>query len=200
MDGLAQATAGTERADACRAPRDRFEDLVRSYGPRLLATARRILRNEDEARDALQDAFLQAFKAYGAFRGESAVQTWLHRILVNACLMRLRARRRRPEEPIEEFLPEFLEDGHHARHPNQWRAEPEVLLEARENRELVRAALERLPEAYRTVIVLRDIEELTTEEAAMALRISACACKVRLHRARLALRGLLAPHFEARPS
>ncbi len=199
MDGLARATAATEGADSWR-PRDRFEDLVRRHGPRLLAAARRILRNEDEARDALQDAFLQAFRAFDGFRGESAVQTWLHRILVNACLMRLRSRRRRPEEPIEDLLPEFLEDGHHARHPHQWRAEAEVLLEARENRELVRAALDRLPESYRTVILLRDIEELTTDETAAALRISGTACKVRLHRARQALRGLLAPHFEARPS
>jgi RNA polymerase sigma-70 factor, ECF subfamily len=199
MDGLAQATAGAERAEVWP-PADCFEDLVRRHGPRLLGTARRILRNEDDARDALQDAFLQAFRAYDAFRGESAVKTWLHRILVNACLMRLRKRRRRPEESIEELLPEFLEDGHHARHPHEWRAEPEVLLQSRENRELVRAALDRLPDAYRAVILLRDIEEMTTEEAAKALGISECACKVRLHRARQALRGLLAPHFETRPS
>jgi len=198
MDGLAQEAAGAERAlDRWS---DGFEDLVRTHGPRLLATARRIMRNEDQARDVLQDTFLQALKARDAFRGDSTVQTWLHRILVNACLMRLRSRRRHPEESIEEFLPEFLEDGHHVRHPHEWRAEPEVLLERRENRELVRRALDRLPEAYRTVILLRDIEELTTEEAAAALRISECACKVRLHRARQALRGLLAPHFEARPS
>ena len=199
MDGLAQATAGTERTDRWRS-RDRFEDLVRRYGPRLLATARRILRNEDEARDALQDGFLLAFKAYDAFRGESAVQTWLHRIVVNACLMRLRSRRRHPEESIDDLLPQFQEDGHHARHPHEWCAEPDVLLQARENRELVRAALDRLPDTYRTVILLRDIEELTTDETASALGISAAACKVRLHRARLALRGLLAAHFETRPS
>ena len=199
MDGFAAPMPTTERAET-RRPRDRFEDLVRRHGPRLLATARRMLRNEDEAKDALQDAFLQAFRAYDGFRGEAAVQTWLHRILVNACLMRMRSRRRHPEESIETPLPEFLEDGHHSRHPHEWRAEPEVLLERRENRDLVRAALGRLPEDYRTVILLRDIEELTTEEAALALGISEVACKVRLHRARQALRGLLAPHFESRPS
>ncbi|HET7291753.1 MAG TPA: sigma-70 family RNA polymerase sigma factor [Vicinamibacteria bacterium] len=199
MDGLVPAIGSTERVGS-GIVRDPFEDLVRRHGPRLLATARRILRSEDDARDALQDAFLQAFRAQDGFRGEAAVQTWLHRILVNACLMRLRSRRRHPEESIDELLPDFQEDGHHARHPHEWRAEPEVLLERRENREFVRAALDRLPDDYRTVILLRDIEELTTAEAAAALGISEVACKVRLHRARQALRGLLAPHFESRPS
>jgi RNA polymerase sigma-70 factor (ECF subfamily) len=110
--------------------------------------------------------------------------------------MRLRSRRRHPEEPIDPLLPEFLEDGHHARHPSRWAGEPEALLASRETRELVRACLDRLPADYRTVIVLRDVEELSTEEAARFLGISEGACKVRLHRARQALRGLLAPHFE----
>src|SRR5262245_685774 len=199
MDGFAPALQAHEDTGSWQSG-DPFEDLVRRHGPRLLATARRILRNEADARDAMQDAFLQAFRAQDGFRGESAVQTWLHRILVNACLMRLRSRRRRPEDPIEDFLPEFLEDGHHASCPHEWRAGPEALLQSRENRELVRAALDRMPEDHRSVILLRDIEELSTEEAARALGISEGACKVRLHRARQALRGLLAPHFEKRPS
>jgi RNA polymerase sigma-70 factor (ECF subfamily) len=173
-----------------------FEGLVREHSPRLLATARRILRNEDDARDALQDGFLQAFRGLPRFQGHCQVSTWLHRIVVNACLMRLRTRRRHAEESIEPLLPEFLEDGHHARHPHDWEGEPAALLASRESRELVRACLDRLPCDYRTVIVLRDVEELSTGEAARALGISESACKVRLHRARQALRGLLAPHFE----
>jgi RNA polymerase sigma-70 factor (ECF subfamily) len=176
-----------------------FEAVVREHAPRLLATARRILRDEDDARDALQDAFLQAFRGFAGFHGACRVSTWLHRIVVNACLMRLRSRRRRPEEPIDPLLPEFLEDGHHARHPFRWAGEPEALLASRETRDLVRACLHRLPADYRTVIVLRDVEELSTEEAARCLGISEGACKVRLHRARQALRGLLAPHFERGP-
>ncbi len=165
----------------------------------MLATARRMLRNEDDARDALQEAFLQAFRGLAEFEGRSRVSTWLHRILVNTCLMQLRSRRRHPEETIEPLLADFLDDGHHARHPREWRGQPDGLLAARENRELVRACIDRLPAEYRTVIVLRDVEEMCTKDAARALGISEGACKVRLHRAHQALRGLLAPHFEAGP-
>lgn len=195
MDGPGQALIEGAEVPASRP--DAFEALVREHAPRLLATARRILRSEDDARDALQDAFLQAFRGLPDFRGGSRISTWLHRIVVNACLMRLRSRKRRPEEPIEGLLPEFLEDGHHARHPHPW-TEAEALVESRECRDLVRACLDRLPSDYRTVIVLRDVEELSTEEAARALGISEGACKVRLHRARQALRCLLAPHLEKR--
>lgn len=196
MDGLGPVAIEVQALPAARVEPLDFERLVRDTAPRLLATARRILRDEDEARDAVQDAFLQAFRGLGAFHGHCRITTWLHRIVVNACLTRLRSRRRRPEEPIDALLPEFLEDGHHARHPSPWAGGPEALLAARENRDLVRACLDRLPVEYRTVIVLRDVEELSTGEAARALGISEGACKVRLHRARQALRGLLAPHFE----
>lgn len=197
MDGFGAAAIDlTALPPVPRAEPPDFEGVVRDHAPRLLATARRILRNEDDARDALQDALLQAFRGLAGFQGGCRISTWLHRIVVNACLMRLRSRRRRPEEPIEPLLPGFLEDGHHARHPSPWAGEPEALLAARENRELVRACLDRLPGDYRTVIVLRDVEELDTGEAARALGISEGACKVRLHRARQALRELLAPHFE----
>jgi RNA polymerase sigma-70 factor (ECF subfamily) len=194
MDGVARLTVAPT-ALRTAAPLD-FEALVREHAPRLLATARRLLRDESDARDALQEAFLQAYRGRDGFHGACRVSTWLHRIVVNACLMRLRSRRRRPEEPIETLLPQFLADGHHSRHPSPWAGEPEALLAARETRELVRACLDRLPDDYRSVIVLRDVEELSTEDAARALGISPGACKVRLHRARQALRGLLAPHLE----
>jgi RNA polymerase sigma-70 factor (ECF subfamily) len=180
-----------------------FEALVRSQGPRLLAVARRLLRNEDDARDALQDALLSAFRSLDGFAGEARLSTWLHRIVVNACLMKLRTRRRRPEEPLDDLLPGFLEDGHHAVHPAEWMEPVDAALEKRENREFVRACIDRLPERYRTVLVLRDIEELDTEQTARALGTSTAVVKLRLHRARQALRTLLEPRFrspEAGPS
>jgi RNA polymerase sigma-70 factor (ECF subfamily) len=167
-----------------------FETLVRREGGRLLSVARRFLRQEEDARDAVQDAFLQAFRALPGFSGEARLSTWLHRIVVNACLTKLRTRRRKPEEPIETLLPAF-EDGHHAEYVAEWRAGADALLARRETRESVRACIDRLPESYRTVLLLRDIEELDTEEAARALDVSTGVVKVRLHRARQALRTLL---------
>jgi RNA polymerase sigma-70 factor (ECF subfamily) len=183
--------AGLKRHDpsACEA-------IVRAHGPALLAVARRILRHEEDARDAVQDAFLSAFRAADAFAGAARLSTWLHRIAVNAALMKMRARRRRPEESIEALLPGFLEDGHHVREPDEWSAPPEALLQRREDRDFVRACIDRLPGEYRTVLVLRDIEELDTEETAQALGLTVAGVKTRLHRARQALRGLLADRFE----
>ncbi len=172
-----------------------FEALVRRETPRLLAVARRLLRNEEDAKDAVQDAFVSAFRSLDAFEGSCQVSTWLHRITVNAALMRLRTRRRKPEESIEDLLPTFLEDGHHARHPHEWRDNGEEILARKEDRDFVRACIDRLPEAHRTVLLLRDIEDLDTAEAARALGTSEAAVKVRLHRARQALRTLLEPRF-----
>ena len=173
-----------------------FALLVKRHGGALLAAARRVLRNEEDARDAVQEAFLSALKAIERFQGGSSLSTWLHRIAINAALMQLRRRRSRPEAAIDELLPEFLEDGHHAQHPEPWEDSAEVLLARSEVRRHVRHCIERLPESYRTVLVLRDIEELDTEEAARLLGISANLVKVRLHRARQALRTLLAGVLE----
>jgi RNA polymerase sigma-70 factor, ECF subfamily len=174
---------------------DAYESLVRREMPRLLAVARRLLRSEEDAQDAVQDAFVSAFRSFDAFEGGCQISTWLHRIAVNAALMKLRAKRRRPEESIDELLPAFLEDGHHARHPHEWRDSAETLLARKEDRDYVRACIDRLPEAYRTVLLLRDIEDLDTAEAASALGTSETVVKVRLHRARQALRTLLEPRF-----
>ncbi|MCZ6465438.1 MAG: sigma-70 family RNA polymerase sigma factor [Proteobacteria bacterium] len=173
-----------------------YETLVRAYTGRLLAVARRFLRSEEDAQDAVQDAFLSAFRAIDRFQGGSRVSTWLHRIVVNACLMRLRTRRRKPEQSIEELLPRFLEDGHVEVPTAPWKAGADHLLESRENRDQVREAIGQLPENYRTVVLLRDIEEFDTDQTAEALGISRAAVKTRLHRARQALRTLLASHFE----
>lgn len=172
-----------------------YERLVRTHGGRLLAVARRLLSNEDDARDALQEAFLSAFRAIGSFHEGARLSTWLHRIVINAALMKLRSRRRKPEEPIDNLLPTFLEDGHRENAGPAWKETTESVLQQQETRVLVRECIDRLPESYRTVLLLRDIEELDTEEAAQLLGISPNAVKIRLHRARQALRTLLDPYF-----
>lgn len=174
---------------------DAFEQVVRTYSGRLLAVTRRILGTEEDARDALQDAFLSAFKSLPRFEGGSLLSTWLHRIAVNAALMKLRTRRRKPEEPIEGLLPVYQEHGHHQETFSSWAEPVDVAMARAESRAVVRRAIDELPDSYRTVLLLRDIEELDTEETAQVLGISGNAVKIRLHRARQALRTLLAPHF-----
>lgn len=173
-----------------------FEQLVRQEGGRLLAVARRFLHQEEDARDAVQEAFFSAFRAIGRFEEGSRLSTWLHRIVINASLMRLRTRQRKGEESIEDLLPRFQQDGHQVNHPTlAWEGSAEMLLERRQTRALVRVSINRLPDAYRTVLLLRDIEELSTEETAQLLGVSENAVKIRVHRARQALRTLLEPHF-----
>jgi RNA polymerase sigma-70 factor, ECF subfamily len=187
LDLLARLRAGEELA---------FEELVRRETRHLLAVARRVLRNDDDAEDAVQQAFLSAFRALPTFNGQSRLTTWLHRIVTNAALMKLRTRGRRPEDSIEDLLPNYLEDGHHVEQFSEWALPADRRLLQRETRAQVRAAIDRLPESYRTVLLLRDIEELSTEETARALGVNANTVKIRLHRARQALITLLKPELD----
>jgi RNA polymerase sigma-70 factor (ECF subfamily) len=173
-----------------------FEPVVRLHSGRLLSVARRILGNEEDARDAVQDAFIRAYKAIGTFESRAQLHTWLHRILVNVALMKLRERRRRPTESLEELLPTYTSDGHQAVASRDW---GDAVLERKETAAIVREAITRLPDQYREVLVLRDIEERDTGEAAALLGTTANAVKVRLHRARQALRTLLDREFRPEP-
>jgi RNA polymerase sigma-70 factor (ECF subfamily) len=175
---------------------DAYETLVRTYTPRMLAVARRMMSTDEDARDVVQEAFLNAFRAMGKFEGQAKLSTWLHRIVVNAALMKLRTRRRKPEESLEPLLPTFKENGGHAEKFTQWDESADQIAEREETRQVVRDAILSLPETYREVLILRDIEEMSTDETARALGITANAVKIRLHRARLALRTLLDSHVQ----
>ncbi len=168
-----------------------YEALVRDYGGRMLAVARRILIDEDHARDAVQEAFLSAFKSIGGFEGGSRLGTWLHRIVTNAALMKLRARGRKPETQLDDLLPTFYEDGHRQNAVAAWNAPADVLAQRAETRQIVRRSIDRLPDDYRTVLMLRDMDQLDTEETAELLGVNRGVVKTRLHRARQALRTLL---------
>jgi RNA polymerase sigma-70 factor, ECF subfamily len=169
-----------------------FEELVRSHGGRLLSVARRFLGSSEDAQDAVQEAFIRAFKAIHTFEKRAQLQTWLHRILVNTALMKLRERRRKPEASIDELLPTFAADGHQTIESREW---SDALLERKETAGIVREAIGRLPEPYRVVLVLRDLEERDTAETARLLGTTTTVVKVRLHRARQALRTLLDREF-----
>lgn len=183
---LARLRAGEERA---------YDELVAATGGRLLAVARRMLGDEQDAQDAVQEAYLAAFKSLGAFDGRSALTTWLHRITVNACLMRLRYRRRHPARPVDHLLPQFVEDGHQRVSSRPWRPGPPDGIQAGEVQALVRGKIDELPDAYREVLILRDLVGLDTEESAEVLGVGLSAVKTRLQRARQALRALLDPYF-----
>jgi RNA polymerase sigma-70 factor (ECF subfamily) len=177
---------------------DAFEEVVRTLGGRLLAVARRFVGDDEVARDVLQDAFLSAFRGIQRFDGNSQLSTWLHRIVVNAALMRLRSKLRKPEQSIEPLLPVFAEDGHHAEPVVSWADSGERALEAQETRRLVRDAIALLPPGYRVILLMRDIEDRSTRETADALGISENATKLRLHRARQALATLIKQRLASR--
>lgn len=172
-----------------------YETLVREQFPILLAVARRILKDEQEAQDAVQEAFLSAFRAIDRFDGKSRLSTWLHRIAINSALMRLRKRPKNQERPIDDLLPRYDDDGHFADIAVEWNDEPGDAAQSRETGALVRRSIDELPDSYRTVLLLRDIEGIDTAETARLLDVTSGVVKVRLHRARQALRTLLDSHF-----
>ena len=174
-----------------------YEQLVRAFGGRMLAVAMRILRNEEDARDAVQTAYLSAFRSLSGFEGNCQLSTWLHRIVVNAALMKLRSRRRRPEESIEALLPTYLEDGHHTEQFSRGDLPADSLMAQEETRAIVRACIDQLPDRYRAILLLRDIEDVSTGEVASMLGITPNAVKIRLHRARQALGTLLRRQFKS---
>ena len=124
------------------------------------------------------------------FQGNARLSTWLHRIVVNTALMKLRSRARRPEA-IDDLLPQFLEDGHQSDPISEWHMPAEALMMRSELRAQVRACVDQLPELYRTVLLLRDIDGLDTEETAKMVGVPTATVKTRLHRARQALMKLL---------
>jgi RNA polymerase sigma-70 factor (ECF subfamily) len=163
-----------------------FAAMVRLFGGRLLTVARRILRNEEDARDVVQIAYMNAFRAIGSFEADCRLSTWLHKITVNAALMKLRSRSRKPEESIERWLPTFDEGGHHVEPVSRWPSPERVVADA-ETRALVRECIDQLPDGYREVLILRDLEERSFVEIAQALSTTPNAVKIRVHRARQAL-------------
>jgi RNA polymerase sigma-70 factor, ECF subfamily len=172
-----------------------YTTLVREQSGRLMSVACRFLGREEDCADAVQDTFLLAFRSLESFQATARLSTWLHRILVNVCLTKLRSRSRRPAASLDDLLASFDESGRHSRPVRGWAPDASSGLADAETRAWVRRCVDQLPERYRVVLLLRDIEELNTEETAGLLRISAGAVKTRLHRARQALRSLLEPRF-----
>lgn len=169
------------------------ERLVRGHAPWMLAVARRILRNETQAEDAVQNAFASIFKNLDRFEGRSALKTWMHRIVVNEALTLRRRDQRVQEASIDHLMPEFDDIGCRTEDASVNLDTPEVLLQQTQTRARISELINMLPDRYRIVLVLRDIEEWSTAEVAEALDLTETNVKVRLHRARAALKKLLEP-------
>jgi RNA polymerase sigma-70 factor (ECF subfamily) len=174
--------------------RELFYELIRPYERRVFVIVFSILRNEQDAEDAAQDAFLKAFKYLAQFRSESRFSTWLIQVAMNEARLRLRKSHLEIMRPI---VDQENEDGTYTpRDFTDWREIPSEALERKEIRERLVAALGSLAQKYREVFVLRDVEHMSIEDTALALGISAGAVKTRLLRARLMLRDLLSPGLE----
>ncbi|MBT7956785.1 MAG: sigma-70 family RNA polymerase sigma factor [Rhodospirillaceae bacterium] len=170
-----------------------FEQLVRTYGPKLLATANRILQDRSLAEDCVQEAFVKVHSKFETFEERSSLSSWLHRIVINQSLMKLRSIKGKKENSIDSFMPEFDENICRIEAPWRVPATPSQIMDREETRRLVHKKVNELPDSYRIVLILRDIEEMDTKSVADVLGMSEGAVKVRLHRARAALKKLLEP-------
>ena len=172
--------------------RPAFRELVRRHQDKVYRLALRLTRDEARAQDAMQDAFLQVYRKLGQFQEQSAFTTWLYRITVNAALMRLRSERRHREASLEEASPRYSDQGEIAEPVDDWSSAVDDEAGNRELAHYARLAVDELPDAYKHVFILREQQELSTEEVAQILDLTVPTVKTRLHRARLALRKALA--------
>jgi RNA polymerase sigma-70 factor (ECF subfamily) len=172
------------------------EQVFRDHAPRVYNLARRMMGNDADAEDVTQDVLLQVVRKLSTFRGDSNLATWLHRVTVNAALAQRRKRAAREHREMPDPLDRFTDTGYHAQPIKPWAAAPDRLALKRETSELIEKAILSLPELYRDVYVLADVEGLPNQEIGDLLGLSLPAVKSRLHRGRLLMRDALAPHFE----
>ncbi|HEX3697302.1 MAG TPA: sigma-70 family RNA polymerase sigma factor [Polyangia bacterium] len=176
-----------------------FEQLLARYEDKVFRLAYRFVRNESEAKEILQDTFLAIWRKLDTFKGDSQFSSWVYRVAANAALMRLRSQRRHPEVSTEELPAGFLDQQQYGQilSPGEnWARRPDEELQSEEVRQHIQAAVDALPEIYRTVFLVRDVEGLSTEETAELLGISVPTVKTRLHRARMALRETITAYFD----
>ena len=177
-----------------------FEGIFRRYVSRVYRQALRIMGNEADAEEVVQEVFLAVYKKAKTFRGQSAFSTWLFRLTVNTALTKLRRRKKGEEVPIDDYLPRFQEDGHHQVRPViDWSEGIDDLLVKEELQEIIRQAIDQLPAVDKAVLV-SDLDGVSNRQIGEALGLSVQAVKARLHRARLFLRGKLAVYLGHSPT
>jgi RNA polymerase sigma-70 factor, ECF subfamily len=174
-----------------------FEELLGRYEDKVFRLAYRIVRNETDAKEILQETFVSIWRKLDTFKGDSQFGSWVYRIATNAALMRLRAQRRHPEISTEDLPIGYLDNyGQVPPSGENWAKRPDDQLQSSELRQHIQAAVDALPDIYRTIFLIRDVEGLSTEETAQILDISIPTVKTRLHRARIALRDAIGGYFE----
>ena len=167
-----------------------FDELFHRYVAKVSRQAIQLLGNTADAEEVVQEVFLTLYTKAQTFRGEAALSTWLYRLTANAAISKLRRRRHQNELSLDEYLPSFQADGHHAVRPVvDWSSTCEEHMARTEMLRLLQDAVEQLPPVDKAVVVLSDLEGLSNREIAEALELSVAAVKARLHRARLFLRG-----------
>jgi len=171
-----------------------YEELVRMYDRRVFRIVQHIVQNREDAEDVVQDAFLKAYQNIDRFQGNSKFYTWLVRIAVNEALMKLRKRKTSRTVSMDDDVE--TEEGSIPREFADWAPNPEQMYTQDETAEILKKTIQGLPPTFRTVFVLRDVENLSTEETALMLELSVPAVKSRLLRARLQLRERLAKYFK----
>ena len=173
-----------------------FEQIMRRHNTALFRAARAILRDDADAEDVLQEAYLAAYRHLGEFRGDARLSTWLTRIVINQALGRLRSRRR--DEVVVELRGDAPDDAAHGEAMDEGRVEsPETGAMREQLRRLLERRIDGLPVAFRTAFILREVEEMTIEEAAECLGIPAATVRTRAFRARALLRASLAEDMDA---
>jgi RNA polymerase sigma-70 factor (ECF subfamily) len=179
-----------------------LEALMERHAARVYRVARGITRSDGDAEEVVQDVFLTLYQKIGAFEGRSSLGTWMYRVATNAALIKRRGKRAEVEVSLEDHLPSFRDDGHREGERSfllaDWSQRPDDELLQGEARRVLDEAVQALPEHYRAVLVLRDVEGVSNEEAAEVLGETVASVKSRLHRARMALREQLTRyHHEA---
>ena len=178
-----------------------FEAIFGRYVNRVYRQAFKLVGNESDAEDVVQEVFLTIYKKAKTFRGESAFSTWLYRLTVNTALTKLRQRKKEKEVSLDDYLPQFREDGHHLVRPVvDWSQDIDKLVVSKEFHQIIQQAIDQLPPVDKAVVVLSDLEEMPNREIGEVLGLSVQAVKARLHRARLFLRGKLAVHLGYSPA
>lgn len=178
-----------------------LEQLMELYASRVYRLVYAVTRNSGDAEEVVQDVFLTVFRKVHTFEGRAALGTWLYRVAMNAALNKRRGKQSEAEVPLDDHLPKFKADGHRdgsrAFALCDWSQNPEAELLSREGRAALNRALDALPDRYRAVLLLRDVEGLSNEETSAALDEPLGAIKSRLHRARMALREQLTRSYAA---
>jgi RNA polymerase sigma-70 factor (ECF subfamily) len=198
MSDDSELLAGLETGDDAA-----IELLMATYADRVFRLAYGVTRNEADAQEVVQDVFVTIFRKSASFEGRSALASWIYRITMNAALNKRRGKRSEIETSLDADLPTYRSDGHRAGERAylvaDWSQTPEAEVLSGESRAVLTRAIEGLPDHYRAVLILRDVEGLSNEEVAAAVGDTVPSVKSRLHRARMVVREQLTRHFSMSP-